>query len=139
MHNKQCRSCTKAKGIKNHIGTMARGRALHPTMALSRTLSQGGDDVVESRARVHGCICLCLVNSVVSTEINRRSLTFDQLVQDGCLLLPQGGCRPGECSFEILVVVLLGQLFGPVSRYPVVAASVVDLLHLPRGILVRGE
>merc|ERR1719225_2062706 len=118
---------------------MARGRALHPTMALSRTLSQSGDDVVESRARVHGCICLCLVNPVVSTEINRRSLTFDQLIQDGRLLLPQRGCRLGECSFQILVVVLLGQLFSPVSRYPVVAASVIDLLHLPRGILIRSE
>merc|ERR1711997_905861 len=125
MQNNQCRFCTKAKGFKNLIGTMARGRALHPMMALSRTLSQGGDDVVESRARVHGCICLCLVNTVVSTEINRRSLTFDQLIQDSHLLLPQGGGRHGKCNFEMFVIVLLGQLFSPVPRYPVVAASVV--------------
>merc|ERR1719336_430377 len=118
---------------------MARGRAPHTTTGLSRTLSKGGDDVVESGARVHGCICLCLVNPVVSTEINRRSLTFDQFIQDCRLLLPKGGCRLGECSFEILVVVLLGQLFSPVSRYPVVASSVVDFLHLPRGILVRSQ
>merc|ERR1719410_2086148 len=112
---------------------------LLPTTALSRELPQGGNDVVESRTWVHGCICLCLVNPVVSTEINRRSLAFDQLIQDGRLLLPQGGCRLGKSSFEIFVVVLLGQLFSPVSRYPVVAASVIDLLHLPRGILIRGQ
>merc|ERR1719336_18181 len=139
MQNNRCPLCQKSKTEQNFSGTMARGRAPHPTTGLSRTLPQGGDDVVESRARVHGCICLCLVNPVVSTEINRRSLAFDQLIQDGRLLLPQGGCRCSKCSFEIFVVVLLGQLFGPVSRYPVVAASVVDLLHLPRGILVRSQ
>merc|ERR1712045_723900 len=115
---------------------MARGRArLLQVMALSRIPSEGGDDVVESRTWVHGCICLCLVNPVVSTEIHRRSLTLYQLVQDGRLLLPQSGGRFAKCSLEVFVIVLLRQLFSPVSRYPIMAASVVDFSHLPRRIL----
>merc|ERR1712060_749970 len=61
--------------------------ALLPTVAISLS-SQGGDDAVQSGTWVHGCISLCLVDPVVSTEIHGRSLTFDQLVQDGRLLLP---------------------------------------------------
>merc|ERR1712176_149862 len=133
------RFCPRAKRELKINGTMTKRRARLPTMVHSRTLSQAGDDVVEGRTWVHGCICLCLVNPVVATEINRRSLTFDQLIQDGRFLLTQRSSCLGKCGFEGLVIVLLGQLFGPVSRNPVMAASVVDLLLLPRRILVRSQ
>ena len=44
-----------------------------------------------------------------------------------------------EDGLELGVLVLLAELLGPVAGHPVVAAAVVNLLHLARGVLVRHE
>src|SRR5215213_288713 len=77
--------------------------------------AQGGQRLVERRRGAHHGRGLLGVGAVVATDVGRLPLDTDQLLGDGLLVVGQAGGQRREGRREPGVVLLPGQLLGPVE------------------------
>merc|ERR1719277_1685343 len=100
-----------------------------------RSLLHARDDAIQRLAWVHRLVSLLLVHAVVPTDVHLAALAIDEVLQHLRLTVRE---LLRKCRKDLLqgrIGSLLGQLLSPVPRQPVVAATVVDLLDLARGVL----
>mmetsp|Transcript_100192 Transcript_100192/g.251193 ORF Transcript_100192/g.251193 Transcript_100192/m.251193 type:complete len:392 (+) Transcript_100192:75-1250(+) len=99
-------------------------------------LCQTRDDRVQGLARVHRAVRLGPVHVVVAAQVHRLALAIDQILQDLALAVLQLCRGRGKGLLQRRVRALLCQLLSPIASHPVVAAAIVNLLHLARRVLV---
>merc|ERR1719188_1368994 len=86
------------------------------------------DYAIEQVTWHHRFVRLGLVQTPIATDVLSLGLAIDEVLQHLALVRGKllGGL--GKGCLELRVLVLLGQLFGPVACHPIMASPVVDLL-----------
>mmetsp|Transcript_2139 Transcript_2139/g.5830 ORF Transcript_2139/g.5830 Transcript_2139/m.5830 type:complete len:224 (+) Transcript_2139:536-1207(+) len=94
------------------------------------------DDRVESSGWSHDLLGLVVVWLVVATNVRRRTLDGEQLLDDLVLVLPESGGHVSEGVGKISVNSVGSKLLGPEESEVVVASSVVDATEAASWALV---
>merc|ERR1719310_990073 len=96
------------------------------------------NDGVEGGTWAHHSVGLLLVQHVVATDVTRNALAVNQFLLNLGLIRGEA-LRNGSKLRLQLSVIALRQSLGPVQRQVVVGATIVNLLHLTRWVLVSIE
>jgi len=67
---------------------------------------------------------------IISAEINRGALTRLQLFQDYLFILDQLFCDAREMGFQLFIVILQRDRFGPIAREPIMGCAVIIITDL---------
>merc|ERR1711862_433495 len=118
---------------------MKSNKSIYSRMYTLHSYLQTFHDFVKCFAGVHQCISFRFVYPVITTDVHWFALAIDEIFQDLRFSIGEVFGNVGENVLQICSLILLSQLFGPITRQPIMAATIINLSHFPRRILVGGE